>query len=72
MRRLADGSILVQPDEALRAYPSVLTDRVYQWAKRFPDRICIAKRDAHGEWIRLTYAQAVSYTHLTLPTNREV
>jgi feruloyl-CoA synthase len=57
MRRLADGSILVQPDEALRAYPEVLTDRVHQWATRFPDRICIAKRDAHGEWIRLTYAQ---------------
>jgi len=57
MRRLADGSILVQPDEALRAYPRVLTDRVNQWAARFPDRICIARRDARGEWIRLTYAQ---------------
>jgi feruloyl-CoA synthase len=59
MRRLADGSILVQPDEALRAYPGVLTDRVHQWAKRFPDRICIAKRDARGEWRRLTYAQVI-------------
>src|ERR1700674_1136096 len=57
MRRLADGSILVQPDEALRPYPIVLTDRVHQWAKRFPDRICIAKRDARREWSRLTYAQ---------------
>jgi feruloyl-CoA synthase len=57
MRRLADGSIMVQPDEALRAYPTVLTDRLNQWATRFPDRICIAKRDARGEWIRLTYAQ---------------
>jgi len=57
MRHLADGSILVQPDEALRPYPSVLTDRVHQWATRFPHRICIAKRDARGEWSRLTYAQ---------------
>jgi feruloyl-CoA synthase len=57
MRRLAYGSILVQPDEALRAYPRVLTDRVHQWATRFPDRICIAKRDGQGEWTRLTYAQ---------------
>jgi feruloyl-CoA synthase len=57
MRRLAEGSILVQPDEALRAYPTVITDRVHQWATRFPDRICIAKRDARWEWIRLTYAQ---------------
>jgi feruloyl-CoA synthase len=57
MRRLADGSILVQPDEVLRAYPTVLTDRLNQWATRFPERICIAKRDARGEWRRLTYAQ---------------
>jgi feruloyl-CoA synthase len=57
MRRLADGSILVQPDEALRAYPTVLTDRVQEWAARFPERVCIAKRDAGGEWRRLTYAQ---------------
>jgi feruloyl-CoA synthase len=57
MRRLADGSILVQPDEALRPYPTVLSDRVQQWATRFPDRICIAKRDAGEEWIRLIYAQ---------------
>jgi len=57
VRHLADGSILVQPDEALRPYPSVLTDRVHQWATHFPDRICIAKRDARGEWSRLSYAQ---------------
>jgi len=59
MRRLADGSILVQPDEALREYPRVLTDRVHQWAKRFPNRICIAKRDARGEWRQLTYGQVL-------------
>lgn len=56
-RRLADGSTLVQPDEALRPYPTVLTDRLNQWATRFPDRICIAKRNARGDWSRLTYAQ---------------
>jgi feruloyl-CoA synthase len=57
MQRSADGSILVLPDEALRPYPKVLTDRVDQWAASFPERICIAKRDASGEWRRLTYAQ---------------
>jgi feruloyl-CoA synthase len=61
MRRLADGSILVQPDEALRPYPTVLTDRLNQWATRFPDRTCIAKRDAGGEWKRLTYAQVFDF-----------
>ena len=57
MRRLAGGSILVQPEEALGPYPRVLTERLNQWATRFPDRICVAKRDARGEWSRLTYAQ---------------
>jgi feruloyl-CoA synthase len=56
LRRMADGSILVQPNELLRAYPRVLTDRLNQWATSFPDSICIAKRDASGKWIRLTYA----------------
>ena len=57
MRSSADGSILVLPEEALRPYPKVLTERVELWAARFPDRVCIAKRDARGEWRRLTYAQ---------------
>ncbi|MGB9334491.1 MAG: AMP-binding protein, partial [Candidatus Acidiferrales bacterium] len=57
MERRPDGSILVTPDEPLGPYPKVLTDRVAQWAAEFPERICIAKRDAGGEWRRLTYAE---------------
>jgi feruloyl-CoA synthase len=53
----ADGTLLVKPDEQLGAYPKVLTDRVAHWAREFPDRVCIAKRDASGEWRRLSYAQ---------------
>jgi feruloyl-CoA synthase len=53
----ADGTLLVQPDEQLGAYPKVLTDRVAHWAREFPDRVCIAKRDANGEWRKLTYSE---------------
>ena len=32
-----------------------MTDRVARWAAEFPERVCIAKRDAAGEWRRLSY-----------------
>jgi feruloyl-CoA synthase len=57
MERRPDGSILIKPDEALGPYPKVLTDRVAHWASQFPERICIAKRDANGDWRRLNYAE---------------
>jgi feruloyl-CoA synthase len=59
MQTLADGTILVRPDEALRPYPKALTDRVIHWANIAPDRCCIAKRGTDGEWQRLTYSQVV-------------
>ncbi len=57
LERRPDGTLLVTPDEQLREYPKVLTDRVAHWAREFPERVCIAKRDTSGEWRRLTYAQ---------------
>jgi feruloyl-CoA synthase len=59
MQRLAGGVILVQPDEALQAYPAVLTDRLVHWAGVAPDRLCVAKRESSGEWRRLSYAQVL-------------
>jgi feruloyl-CoA synthase len=56
---LADGAMLVRPDEALGPYPQVLTDRLVRWAKISPDKICIAKREADGKWRKLTYAQVL-------------
>lgn len=49
--------MLIKPDEALRPYPRVLTDRVFHWVKVCPERVCIARRGPNGEWHRLTYAQ---------------
>jgi feruloyl-CoA synthase len=57
IERLPGGVLLVKPDEALRPYPKVLTHRLAQWAKVCPDKVCIAKRGAAGEWRCLTYAQ---------------
>src|ERR1700728_2592815 len=55
----ADGAILVRADEALGPYPRVLSDRLIHWAKISPNKICIAKREAEGEWRKLTYAQVL-------------
>jgi feruloyl-CoA synthase len=60
VEKLADGTLLVRPDEALGAYPKVLTDRLVHWAKAFPERICAAQRDVSREWRRLTYAQVLA------------
>jgi feruloyl-CoA synthase len=51
------GVSLIKPDEALRSYPKVLTDRIAHWARVSPEKICIAKRGADQQWRTLTYAQ---------------
>jgi feruloyl-CoA synthase len=57
VERLPDGSLLVRPDEPLGRYPKVLTDRIDEWARIAPDRICVAKRDAEGQWQSLCYRE---------------
>lgn len=65
LKHLPSGVMLVTPDEELRPYPKVLTDRLAHWAKVSPEKTCIAQRgraaDGHGnapdEWRRLTYEQ---------------
>ena len=52
----ADHALRAEPDGVLAVKPSGM-DSVYKWGMDCPD--CI-------------YTGAVSYTHLTLPTNREV
>jgi feruloyl-CoA synthase len=59
LRRLEGGVSLIKPDEALRSYPKVLTDRIRHWAKVSPGKICIAKRGADQQWRTLTYAQVI-------------
>src|SRR3569833_1216078 len=52
-----DGSILVRPPRALPAYPDKMTERLDHWAAVAPERTFLARRDAHGEWNRLSYAE---------------
>jgi feruloyl-CoA synthase len=54
------GVIRVRSDEELGPYPKVLTDRLGEWAERAPERTCIAKRGADGEWRQLNYAEVFS------------
>jgi feruloyl-CoA synthase len=56
---LADGAMLVRSEEPLGPYPKVLTDRLAHWARISPNTICVAKREASGEWRKLTYAQVL-------------
>jgi feruloyl-CoA synthase len=51
------GVSLIKPDETLRSYPEVLTDRIAHWARVSPEKVCIAKRGADQQWRQLTYAQ---------------
>jgi feruloyl-CoA synthase len=57
LERLADGTLLVRPEEPLGPYPKVLTDRLTHWAKIAPHKICIAQRQKNSDWRTLTYAQ---------------
>jgi feruloyl-CoA synthase len=57
---LPGGTFLVRSEEPLQPYPRVLTDRIAHWARLSPDRVCVAKRGANGQWRRLTYADVMS------------
>jgi feruloyl-CoA synthase len=59
LTHLPGGAMLVTPEETLKPYPKVLTDRLAHWAKLTPEKTCIAKRSPDGEWRRLTYAQTM-------------
>jgi feruloyl-CoA synthase len=59
VERLPSGALLIRPDEKLKPYPKVLTDRLIHWASVTPDKTCIAQRNAGGEWRELTYRQVL-------------
>lgn len=58
--RETDGTYYIQPREALKPYPDVLSQRLYENAERYPDRLFVSRRNAEGEWAGYTYAQALS------------
>lgn len=59
LERLRDGAFLVRSQETLQPYPRVLTDQLRHWAHVSPERVCVAKRGADGDWRKLTYAEVM-------------
>jgi feruloyl-CoA synthase len=57
LESLPNGAFLIRPEEALRPYPKVLTERLQHWAKAASGRTAIAKRGADDQWRSLTYEQ---------------
>ena len=52
-----DGAMLVRADQALAAYPRLLTERLAHWAIAAPDQVFVAERSATG-WRAVSYAEA--------------
>src|ERR1700691_1391286 len=59
VKRRVDGTVIICPEEALKSYPRVLTERLIDWARVAPNRALAAKRSKDGPWCFLTYADAL-------------
>lgn len=57
--RRADGSIILWPHARLGSYPVRMTDELERWAAIAPDRVFVARRNAGGEWVKVSYAEAL-------------
>ena len=58
--REQQGVYYIHPREALEPYPEVLSQRLYENAERYPDRLFVSRRGADGQWQSYTYAQALA------------
>ena len=59
VERRAAGELLLRPRRALCAYPARSMDALEQWAQRTPEAVLVARRGADGEWVRVSYAEAL-------------
>jgi feruloyl-CoA synthase len=53
----ADGVQVLRATTPLEPYPARLTDCLDRWAQEAPQRVFVAKREAGGDWRRITYAE---------------
>ena len=60
VERRDDGTVVLRSPHPLAPYPDTLTDRLVKWAGECPDRILVAKRDEAGDWMGVTYREAMS------------
>ncbi|MDD7972429.1 feruloyl-CoA synthase [Roseinatronobacter alkalisoli] len=53
-----DGTILMRQTDPLPAHMPLIADYLDKWADATPDNTWMARRDAGGDWRRISYAQA--------------
>jgi feruloyl-CoA synthase len=53
-----DGNTYLRAEQALQPYPERLTDRLQHWAQTTPEHTWMARRDASGAWVKISYAEA--------------
>jgi feruloyl-CoA synthase len=54
----ADGSVLMRQSDPLPEHLPLVADYLDHWADKTPDATWIARRDAGGDWRRISYGQA--------------
>ena len=64
LRDGAPGTRYLQAETQLETYRERMTDRLAHWAEHAPERTFIARRErladgGTGEWLRVSYAQAL-------------
>ncbi len=52
------GNSYLVAEQALQPYPERLTDRLQHWATIRPDHTWMARRDASGAWVKISYGEA--------------
>ena len=60
LEQRADGTMLVRAPDPLGEIKTAITDYLVDWAQRTPDTIFVARRNATGAWVSVTYAQALA------------
>lgn len=60
VRETDAGVIYVRQKAPLPAYPDRLTEPLLHWAAKTPDRTLYAARGPDGDWVRLSFADAVA------------
>ena len=60
LEKRADGTMLVRSPFALPPHKTCITDYLVDSAQRKPDKLFVARRDADGAWIEVSYAAALA------------
>jgi feruloyl-CoA synthase len=59
VERRAGGELLLRPQGALAPHPARSMDALEHWALVAPQRVLVARRGPEGEWVRISYAEAL-------------